>query len=119
MARSHAFGRRAEERVATYLQARGWTVLARNWRFHRKELDLVVERAGVIAFVEVKARREAGLGHPLEAVTAAKRRDMALAARGWIASRGRQGECYRFDAAVVLEALGRVSVDYYEDAWRI
>jgi putative endonuclease len=119
MASSHRFGRGAEERVAAHLEARGWRILDRNWRFHRKELDIVAERDGLVAFVEVKARSPAGWGHPLEAITAGKRRDLAVAARGWIAMRGRPGQAYRFDAAVVLSGAGAPRVDYYPDAWRL
>jgi putative endonuclease len=119
MARSHRFGGRAEELAAAYLVAQGWRILARNWRFHHKEVDLIAKRDGVVAFVEVKARDALGWGHPLEAITPAKRRELAIAARGWIALNGRPDESYRFDAAVVVRAADRVSVEYFEDAWRI
>jgi putative endonuclease len=119
MAESHAFGRMAEQVVATYLQSRGWHILARNWRFRRKELDLVAERCRTVAFIEVKARHAPLLGHPLDAITARKRREMERAARAWIAMRGRPGETYRFDAAVVISEPGRLAVEHYEDAWRV
>lgn len=119
MARSHQFGRVAEDLAAAHLAGRGWRILARNWRFHRKEVDLIAERDGVVAFVEVKARGARGLGHPLDAITAAKRRELAIAARGWIAGNGRAGESYRFDAAIVVRTAGRVSVEHFEDAWRL
>jgi putative endonuclease len=118
MARAHRFGRRAETLAADYLRSQGWRILDRNWRFHHKELDLVAERDGVIAFVEVKARGVDGWGHPLEAITAAKRRELARAARGWIARHGRRGLAYRFDAVVVIADRNRTTVDHFEDAWR-
>ncbi len=118
MARAHDLGRRGEELAAAYLRSRGWRILDRNWRFHHKELDLVAERAGVIAFVEVKARTGTG-AHPLEAITAAKRRELGVAARGWIARRGRAGASYRFDAVTVTRRAGRVRLEHVPDAWRL
>lgn len=119
MARSHRFGRRAEELAAAHLAARGWRVLDRNWRFHHKELDIIAQRDGVVAFVEVKARGAACWGHPLEAITPAKRRDLNTAARAWIAARGPRGARYRFDAAVVIRNGDSTTLEYFEDAWRV
>jgi putative endonuclease len=119
MTRSQRFGRRAEDLMAAHLQSRGWRILDRNWRFHHKEIDIVAERDDVVAFVEVKARRAGGWGHPLDAITAAKQHELNVAARGWIAARGRRGERYRFDAAVVVRDGDRVTLEHFEDAWRL
>ena len=116
---SNRFGERGEALAAAYLERRGWTVLDRNWRFHHKEIDLVVERDGVVAFVEVKARAAGAWDGPLGAITARKRRDLATAARGWIASRGRRYESFRFDAVAVSRCRTGVRVEHVEDAWRL
>lgn len=119
MASAHRRGRRAEATAAAYLERQGWRVLHRNWRFHRKELDLVVERDGVVAFVEVKARSPDGWGHALEAITARKRRDLAVAARGWIALHGGRYHSFRFDAVTVVRGPRRTRVEHVPDAWRL
>ncbi|MBT8397059.1 MAG: YraN family protein, partial [Gemmatimonadetes bacterium] len=49
-------GRRGEEEAAAYLVARGWTILARNHRWGRKEIDLIAQKGRITAFVEVKCR---------------------------------------------------------------
>lgn len=119
MARSHDTGDRGERLAAELLGRRGWRILARNWRFGHKEIDLVAEREGTVAFVEVKARSGTAFGHPLEALTARKRADLATAARGWVARNGRAGEAYRFDAVYVLRTPRGVEVRHVEDAWRL
>lgn len=119
MARSHELGRRGEKLAESHLRRCGWRILERNWRFHHKEIDLVAQRGQVVAFVEVKARAAGGLGRPLESITAAKRRDLGIAARGWIALRGRAGESYRFDAVAVLQDRAGTRVEHVEDAWRL
>ncbi|MBW3553854.1 MAG: YraN family protein [Gemmatimonadetes bacterium] len=119
MARSHELGRRGEALAATLLDGGGWTILDRNWRFGHKEIDLIAERDGTVAFIEVKARSGRGFGHPLDAVTARKRRELEIAARVWIDRHGRPGQSYRFDAVWVLRERGGLSVRHVEDAWRL
>lgn len=116
-------GRLGEDEAARYLEGEGWSLLARNWRAGHRELDLVVERNGTVAFVEVKARRGEGCGHPLESITARKRRDVEAAAREWLRTegRGRVG-CVRvrFDAVAVHLRPGRPPrVEHVPDAWRV
>ena len=50
-------GREGETRAALWLQAKGWSVLARRVKTPRGEIDLVARRGGVVAFVEVKWRK--------------------------------------------------------------
>ena len=119
MARAHRRGRAGESAAAAYLEGRGWRVLERNWRFYHKEVDLVVERDGVVAFVEVKTRSADGWGHPLEAITAGKRRELRLAALGWIAANGGPYRTFRFDAIVVLRDRNGTRLEHVEDAWRL
>ena len=116
---SQRTGRRGEVLAAQYLASRGWRILDRNWRFHHKEIDLVVERQGIVAFVEVKSRASDTLEHPLRAIHPRKQRDLATAARGWIARRGRRYGSFRFDAVIVLSSSAGVVVEHVEDAWRL
>ena len=81
------FGRAAEAAAASYLAGRGWTLLGRNVRIGRGELDLIARRGPVLAFVEVKARRSAACGAPEDAVDARKRRQVARLAELWLAAR--------------------------------
>ena len=116
---THDLGRRFEDAAARHLERSGWRILARNVRFRRKEIDLVVRRGDVVAFVEVKGRRGAGYGHPLEAVTWRKRREIESVAAWWIARFGEAGVSYRFDAvSVETTPGGRAVVRHAEDAWR-
>ncbi len=80
-------GAAAERWVADQLSAEGWCVLARNWRSDVGEVDLVVERAGVLRFVEVKARA-AGDDSGVLAVGERKQAVLRRAAELWLSQRG-------------------------------
>jgi putative endonuclease len=51
---SHLSGAAAEDTVAKLYENAGWTLLERRWRGQAGEIDLIVGREGVTAFVEVK-----------------------------------------------------------------
>ncbi len=84
----HLLGRRAEEAAARYLEAHGYRVLARNWRTVEGELDIVAERDGVLAFVEVRARRGQAMGTAAESITPRKRRRLLRAALAYLQETG-------------------------------
>lgn len=111
-------GRDFEALAEALLKKRGWRVLDRNVRFLRKEIDLVVEKDGLVAFVEVKGRSGPEFGHPLEAITWRKRRAISFAARGWITRSAFNAESYRFDAVSIrIMPDGAVELEHVEGAW--
>ena len=116
---THRLGRRFEDAAAVRLEARGWRVLERNVRFQRREVDLIVRRGAVVAFVEVKGRRSDRFGQPVEAVTWRKRREIEAVARWWIARHAETDVMYRFDVvAVGARPDGGLAIEHFEDAWR-
>jgi len=88
--------------VARWYEARGYQVLARNWRVREGELDLVVASAEVVVFCEVKSRSGDAFGQPFEAVTAAKQARLRRLAMHWLQDCGRTWPAVRFDVASVV-----------------
>src|SRR5918998_716661 len=108
------------ERVAArWMERAGWEIVARRFRSGHRDLDLVARRAGVVAFVEVKARRGLALGDPVEAVGVWKQRQLARSAWVWIDRHGRPGEAYRFDVIGVVLGPAGVRVRHVEDAFPV
>lgn len=91
-----------EQLALLYLEARGYRLLEKNWRYGRKELDLVLQEGVTIVFVEVKTRATDVYGTPAEAVTAQKRRNLLLAAQAYLQHNGLLDVPARFDVVEVL-----------------
>ena len=96
---SYRFGLLAEHLTAAWLMLQGYRILARRYRNHGGEIDLVAERFNTLLFVEVKARQEKESG--LHAVGAAARARITRAAEGFIGAHPKYA-CHhmRFDLMV-------------------
>lgn len=109
-------GRRGEQAAVDYLRRAGFSILERNWRSGRYELDIVARRWDELHFVEVKTRRADGLTTPEEALTRRKFAALRRAAMAYMAQRGVRLEP-QFDlAAVDLMPDGRLNVRFAERA---
>jgi putative endonuclease len=110
----HREGLAGELQAIQYLVSQGWFVIAHRWRVGRIEVDLIVRRGKLVAFVEVKTRRGDAFGSPFEAVTGAKRREIVKVARAWMDRCGTTGDIYRFDCI----AIQNNKLTHLEDAFR-
>jgi len=98
-----ALGARGEELVAAWYEARGYEIVARNWRCREGEIDLIVRTAGTYVFCEVKTRTSTLFGSPLEAVTRDKQMRLRRLAARWLEfDAPRPAREIRFDVAAVL-----------------
>ncbi len=94
--------------MGAHLERHGWTVRCCNWSTAGGELDLVVERAGCLRFVEVKGRQP---GDPsgIDAVTPGKQRRLIHAAEAWLAEHDTDADEIAFLLALVT----------FADPWRV
>lgn len=92
-----------EKEVGSYLMKQGYQVLQYNFRCRMGEIDIVAKDGAYLVFVEVKYRRNAASGEPLEAVDFRKQKKISKAAAYYCMTHG-YGEMTpcRFDVAAVL-----------------
>jgi len=91
----------------------------RRFRNGHRDIDLIVEREGTVAFVEVKARSGSEFGDPVEAVNWSKQRELARSASVWIDRYGRPTDSYRFDVIGVLMEGERVRIRHIPNAFSL
>jgi putative endonuclease len=110
-------GSLGEDAAADAYRRRGYRVVARNWRCRLGELDLVVERRGILIFCEVKSRRESVFGGGYEAVTWRKQAKLRALAEVFLRDVGDRPQAIRFDVASVAVRGDRSAVELFEDAF--
>ncbi len=98
MGLTQQIGNRGEDAAVEHLLARGFSILHRNWRSGRYELDIVAEHRGVLRIVEVKTRKASPLTAPEEAMTRKKFDALCRAARFYV-------ELYHIDLEVEFDLV--------------
>lgn len=100
--RKQALGARGEDLAAAYLERRGLSIVERNFRCARGELDIIARDGDTVVFVEVKTRRTAALGSPLEAVTRSKLARIRKLAGVWLSGQDEFFPTTRIDAIGII-----------------
>ena len=100
-----------------YLIQNGYTLVERNYRTRRGEIDLIVRKDDTLVFVEVKLRRGTGFGDPLEAVTPRKQHTLRSVAEHRLYARRAHYDTLRFDVMGILADRPKARLLHVEDAF--
>ena len=108
-------GQYGEDLAAAYCQRTlGFKVIARNWRHKRDELDIVCVDAGVLVFVEVRARTANALVGGYHSIDMHKKQVLQRGAKAYINQLQNPPKHVRFDVIEVsLSDDGEGDVRYY------
>ncbi|HAE45010.1 MAG TPA: YraN family protein [Lachnospiraceae bacterium] len=83
-----AVGSDYEEKACEFLQTQGFSVLERNFRCRRGEIDIIAREGKYLVFVEVKYRTTRSQGEPEAAVDFRKQRRISRVALYYLTVRG-------------------------------
>ncbi len=109
-------GTHGEAQARAYLIARGYRILAANWRCAYGELDLVAQQGEMVVIVEVRTRR-ASTQAAFESITPVKRDKLLRASQAFLAEHNLDDAPCRIDViAVRFGRDGRAQIDHAEDA---
>lgn len=110
-----SFGLAAETRAAWLLRLKGYRILARRAKHPVGEIDLIAKRGRLLAFVEVKARKNVGAA--IHSITSNQRRRIEHAAEAFVARNAALNLCdWRFDVVILEGSWGWPR--HIPDAWR-
>jgi len=114
---SKELGRRGERRAAWFYRLRGYSIVARNARLRGGEIDLIVRRGRILAFVEVKTRRSLAAGEGYESVDRAKQLQMVRLADEYLARHRHSGDV-RYDILSLYWTGRRFVIRHFPDAFQ-
>lgn len=110
-------GNIGEDAVCGFLVRHGYEIIKRNFTVRGGEIDIIAEKADIIAFVEVKTRTIGSMTSAEEAVDPVKQWRIVQTAQAYLQNAAQPLQC-RFDVAVVETEGGKVKkLRYYVNAF--
>ena len=116
--RKRKLGNFGERVASSHLEAKGYTILERNWATREGEIDLIASRGPDLVFVEVRSRQGANFGTPEESITGRKSTHVRAVAAAYLQQHPESPPNQRIDVVVLeLDRKGRVMrVEQIENA---
>ncbi len=112
-------GARGEGLARAFLKAKGYRVVATNYRCRHGEVDIIARDGPCLVFVEVRTRRARGwFGAPQESISRHKRRRLITTAETYLQDSNEDHADWRIDlVAINIDSRGIVRpVEHVENA---
>ena len=110
-------GKSGEDAAAVFLSKKGYTIVHRNYRAVRGEIDIIAFKEKTLIFVEVKTSRSHLFGPPETWVDERKQKQIGKVAQAYLMKESPEFEACRFDVVGVLAHDGRMEIRHIEDAF--
>lgn len=116
MGKHNEFGQRGEQLAVDHLIRKGYTVVHRNYRYLKAEIDIIAKKGDILAIVEVKSRSSEYMQPIAETVTEKKIKLMVMAADHYIISKDLDVEA-RFDIITIHKNGTKHDIEHLENAF--
>ena len=114
-------GNWGEDKAAAFLRRKGYRILERNYSCRFGEIDIIAGKGEIIAFVEVKLRKNDSFAEAREFVTYSKQKRIISTAQMWMLQNNSQLQP-RFDVIEIYAPHGassfRLTINHIEDAFQ-
>lgn len=112
-------GDHAESLACRYLKHRGLSLLRRNFRCPRGEIDLVMQDGDSLVFVEVRYRNHTHFGRAAETVSRTKQTRIIHCARYYMKLNHSWNAAARFDVVAIDGGAHDLRIEWFTDAFRM
>jgi len=110
-------GEIAETIAVSFLSKQGYTILEKNFRFGRGEIDIIARDGDVLVFVEVKSKQSDAEGRPEDEVDQRKQTQVRRIAEGYLHIHGIRDVPCRCDVVAIVGDERSHVLRYYKDAF--
>lgn len=116
MAKHNELGKKGEQLAVDYLLGKGYSIVERNYRFDRAEVDIIARKENVLAIVEVKSRSTTDFGNPQDFVKPKQIKNLVKAVDEYVTENGLDVEV-RFDIIAIVKQGSTFDLEHLKDAF--
>lgn len=116
MAQHNELGKLGEELAVAFLIKKGYKIKAKNWRYLKAEVDIIVQKENTLIAVEVKTRTSDYFGDPQDFITEKKIKLLVMAMNEYVTSKDLNVEV-RFDIIAILKNKKETKIKHLKDAF--
>ncbi len=116
MSEHYELGKEGEQLAEDYLLKKGYQILDRNWRFQKAEVDIIAQKAAVLAVVEVKTRSTKEFGNPQDFVNQKKIKLLVKVIDEYVNQKDLDVEV-RFDIIAITKNETTLELEHLKDAF--
>lgn len=116
MAQHNELGKKGEQLAINFLVKKGYSILDKNWRYQKAEIDIIAQKKDTLAVVEVKTRSSIDFGNPQDFVNPKKIKLLVSAIDEYIISKNLDVNV-RFDIIAIVREGNNFTIEHLKDAF--
>lgn len=116
MAQHNELGKKGEQLAVDFLLENGYGIVERNYRFEKAEVDIIAQKEGTLAIIEVKTRSTVDFGNPQDFIKTKQIKNLVKAVDKYVNENALDMEV-RFDIIAIVKKGNRHEIEHLEDAF--
>ena len=116
MAEHNELGEKGEQLAIDFLIENGYSILEKNYRYLKAEVDIIAQKKDILAVVEVKTRSTDYFGNPQDFVNPKKIKLLLSAIDYYVVEKDLDVEV-RFDIIAIIHQNKTTKIEHLEDAF--
>ena len=116
MAQHNELGKKGEQLAVEFLLKKNYTIVERNYRFEKAEVDILAKKKDILAVIEVKTRSTLDFGNPQDFVKPKQIKNLVKAVDQYVIVNNLDVEV-RFDIIAIVKANNGFEIEHLEDAF--
>ncbi len=116
MAQHNELGKKGEQLAVDFLLEHDYTIVERNYRFNKAEVDIIAQQQDILAIIEVKTRSNTDFGNPQDFVKPKQIKNLVKAVDEYITENQLDVEV-RFDIIAIVKQGKTFKIEHLKDAF--